>query len=80
VLVTVPDREMPLTVPVPLTDVTVPPLFVLLMVWLGQDPVTVTLVPATNDGVVVPVPPDATGTGLVKPEIDPPVIATLLAS
>lgn len=28
-----------------------------LIVWFGQDPVIVTLVPATKVGVVVPVPP-----------------------
>jgi hypothetical protein len=44
------------------TPVTVPPA-VEDTVWLGNDPVTVTLVPATSDGVVVPVPPFMTGRG-----------------
>ena len=40
------------------TEVTVPLLlFVELIVWLGQVPVIVTLVPAIRAGVVVPVPP-----------------------
>ena len=40
------------------TDVTVPdPLAVELMVWFGQVPVIVILLPATNDGLEVPVPP-----------------------
>lgn len=60
--VTVPVKVMPLTVPVPLTEVTVPvPGAAALMVWLGQVPVMVTLEPATKAGVVVPVPPLATG-------------------
>ena len=44
------------------TEVTVPlpPLLVELIVWLGQVPVIVTLVPATRAGVAVPVPPFAT--------------------
>lgn len=46
------------------TEVTVPPPppeAVELIVWLGQVPEMVTLVPATSEGVVVPVPPLATG-------------------
>ena len=41
---------------VAVTPVTVPE-FVALMVWLGHVPVTVTFVPATMLGTVVPVPP-----------------------
>jgi hypothetical protein len=37
------------------------------MVWLGHVPVMVTLVPATNAGVAVPVPPLATGNKPVTP-------------
>lgn len=55
-----PDKPEPVatlvTVPLP------PPLAVLLMVWFGQVPVMVTLVPATKAGVAVPVPPLATAT------------------
>ena len=43
--VTVPVRVMPLTVPVPPTEVTVPPVPVAAIVWLGHDPVMVTPVP-----------------------------------
>ena len=39
------------------TEVTVPLPLVVLMVWLGQVPVTFMLEPATIDGVLVPVPP-----------------------
>lgn len=41
------------------TDVTVPdpPPPLALMVWFGHVPVMVTFVPATNDGLEVPVPP-----------------------
>ena len=39
------------------TEVTVPLPLDALTVWLGQVPVTVTLVPATMAGVAVPVPP-----------------------
>jgi hypothetical protein len=46
---------------VPETEVTVPPGLDELIVWLGHVPVMVTLVPATKAGVVVPVPPLATG-------------------
>jgi hypothetical protein len=55
--------------PVPVaTEVTVPePLAVELIVWLGHVPVTVTFVPATNDGAVVPVPPLLTGSVPVTP-------------
>jgi hypothetical protein len=42
---------------VAVTLVTVPPGLDELMVWFGQVPVIVTLVPATNAGVAVPVPP-----------------------
>ena len=38
-----------------------------LMVWLGQVPVMVTLVPATRAGVAVPEPPLATGKMPVTP-------------
>lgn len=41
-----------------------------LMVWFGHDPVIVTLVPATSPGVVVPVPPCATLSGVVRPVRD----------
>lgn len=44
------------------TEVTVPPGLLELMVWFGQVPVMVTLVPATKAGVDVPVPPLATAT------------------
>ena len=44
------------------TEVTVPPGLLELIVWFGQVPVMVTLVPATSAGVVVPVPPLATAT------------------
>ena len=44
---------------VAVTPVIVPPLA--LTVWLGHVPVTVTFVPATMPGVVVPVPPWLTG-------------------
>lgn len=44
------------------TEVTVPPGLLELIVWFGQVPVMVTLVPATNAGVAVPVPPLATAT------------------
>lgn len=46
------------------TEVTVPPELLELMVWFGQVPVMVTLVPATRLGVVVPVPPLATGSAV----------------
>ena len=39
------------------TEVTVPLPLVVLMVWLGQVPVTFMLEPAIIDGVLVPVPP-----------------------
>jgi hypothetical protein len=39
------------------TEVTVPPGLLEFIVWFGQVPVMVTLVPATNAGVAVPVPP-----------------------
>ena len=44
------------------TDVTVPPGLLELIVWFGQVPVMLTLEPATNPGVAVPVPPLATAT------------------
>ena len=44
------------------TEVTVPPGLLELMVWFGQVPVMVTLVPAVKLGVAVPVPPLATAT------------------
>ena len=49
--------------PVPVaTLVTEPePLAVALIVWFGQAPVMLMLVPATNAGVLVPVPPLVTG-------------------
>lgn len=75
-LVTVPDKVIPLTVPVPPTEVTVPPpppLAVELIVWFGQVPVIVTLVPATKAGVAVPVPPDATAKTEDKPAAVPVV-------
>lgn len=40
-----------------------------LIVWLGHDPVMVTLVPATRLGVAVPVPPLATGKRPVTPVV-----------
>jgi hypothetical protein len=43
-----------------------PPPPVELMVWFGKEPVMVTFVPATNDGIAVPVPPFATSTMPVK--------------
>ena len=55
------------------TEVTVPPpppLAVELMVWFGQVPLMVTLLPATKEGVAVPVPPDATA----KIEDKPPAV------
>ena len=58
------------------TEVTVPPpppLAVELIVWFGQVPVMVTLVPATNEGVDVPVPPDATAKIDDKPAAVPVV-------
>src|SRR5262245_23066809 len=39
---------------------------VLLIVWFGQVPVMVTLVPATRAGVAVPVPPLAMETGVAR--------------
>ena len=57
-----PVRVMPLTVPAVATEVTVPPGLLELMVWLGQLPVMVTLVPAISAGVAVPEPPLATAT------------------
>ena len=73
--VTVPDREMPLTVPVPPTEVTVPtPGAGALMVWLGHVPVIVMLAPDTRAGVAVPEPPRATGKmPVVPPSIGSPV-------
>ena len=44
------------------TEVTVPPGLLELIVWFGQVPVMLTLVPATNAGVAVPVPPLASAT------------------
>ena len=44
------------------TEVTVPPGLLELIVWFGQVPVMLTLVPATSEGVAVPVPPLATAT------------------
>ena len=44
------------------TEVTVPPGLLELIVWFGQVPVMLTLVPATSEGVVVPVPPLTTAT------------------
>jgi hypothetical protein len=51
--------------PEPVTAVTVPPEEgdVLVIVWSGHVPLTAMPVPATRWGVVVPVPPSATGTG-----------------
>ncbi len=43
-----------------------PPVAVLLMVWFGQLPVIVTLVPATRLGVEVPFPPSATDNGVTR--------------
>jgi len=39
------------------------------MVWLGQEPVMLTLVPATRLGVFVPLPPLATGKMPVTPVV-----------
>ena len=44
------------------TEVTVPPGLLELIVWFGQVPVMLTLVPATSEGVAVPVPPLTTAT------------------
>ena len=44
-----------------------------LIVWLGQVPVIVTLVPATKEGVAVPVPPLATAN--VPAKVTAPVVA-----
>ena len=44
------------------TEVTVPPGLLELIVWFGQVPVMLTLVPATSAGVAVPVPPLTTAT------------------
>ncbi len=44
------------------TEVTVPPGLLELIVWFGQVPVMLTLVPAISAGVAVPVPPLATAT------------------
>jgi hypothetical protein len=41
-----------------------------LIVWLGQDPVIVTFVPATSAGVAVPDPPCPTDSGVVRPVND----------
>ena len=41
-----------------------------LIVWFGQVPVMVTLVPATSAGVAVPVPPLATGNKPVTPVVN----------
>ena len=43
------------------TEVTVPPGLLELIVWFGQAPVMLMLVPATSAGVTVPVPPLAIG-------------------
>lgn len=75
-LATVEERSVPVVPKVSAaTDVTVPPppLAVELMVWLGQVPVMVTLVPATKAGVAVPVPPDATAKIEDKPAAVPEV-------
>jgi hypothetical protein len=50
---------------VPVTEVTVPPEEVALIVWFGHVPEIVTFEPATNAGVAVPVPPLATATSPV---------------
>ena len=55
------------------TEVTVPPELLELMVWFGQVPVMVTLVPATSAGVLVPVPP--LFTFRVPPSVTAPVVA-----
>ncbi len=55
------------------TAVTVPPLLVELIVWFGQVPVMVTLVPATKAGVDVPVPP--LSTSKTPPSVTTPVVA-----
>src|SRR5262245_45259179 len=43
------------------------------IVWFGHVPVMVTLLPATRDGVAVPVPPLATDTGVVSDTVTAPV-------
>ena len=55
------------------TEVTVPPGLLELIVWFGQVPVMLTLVPATSAGVAVPVPPLATATMPVTLEAVPVV-------
>ena len=55
------------------TDVTVPPGLLELMVWFGQVPVMLTLEPATNEGVAVPVPPEATANMAESPAAVPVV-------
>ena len=59
----------PVVPPLTLTLVTVPP--DAFIVWLGQVPLMVTLVPATKLGEDEPVPPDATGNiPVVSAEVD----------
>jgi len=87
-LVTVPDKDKPLTVPVPATEVTDPaplPLNVFQSV-LVKYPLTDVVAAAMLIAGVAP-PEDATGavpvtlvTSPETPEIEPPVIATALAS
>ena len=63
----------PVVPPLTLTLVTVPlpPPPDALIVWLGQVPLMVTLVPATKLGEDEPVPPDATGNiPVVSAEVD----------
>lgn len=55
------------------TEVTVPPGLLELIVWFGQVPVMVTLVPATKAGEVVPVPPLAMATTPVTLDAVPEV-------
>ena len=67
-----PEVVSPVVPPDTATEVTVPdpPPPVELIVWFGQVPVIVTLVPATSAGAAVPVPPLATGSKPVTPVVN----------
>ena len=67
-----PEVVRPVVPPDTATEVTVPdppPPPDELIVWFGQVPVIVTLVPASSVGVEVPVPPLATGNKPVTPVV-----------
>ncbi len=64
---TVPAKPLADTTDTSVTEPPPPPPPVAAIVWLGQVPEMVTFVPATKLGVVVPVPPFATGRVPVTP-------------